>query len=132
MLLRALQGYEEALGAKHTSTLQTVGNLGNLYSDQGKLDEAEKMLLQALKGYNDALGLELVKTYIPALNTLWGLGDLYAKTKPDESRSMYVKALSGYTKVRGPSSDICITLKQSLDALDITKPVEMNLGSSAR
>jgi Tetratricopeptide repeat len=27
----------------HTSTLDTANNLGNLYADQGKLDEAEKM-----------------------------------------------------------------------------------------
>ena len=33
MYTRALQGYEEALGPKHTSTLFTVNNLGNLYRD---------------------------------------------------------------------------------------------------
>ena len=33
MYIRALQGYEEALGLKHTSTLQTVNNLGALYTD---------------------------------------------------------------------------------------------------
>ncbi|GAB7336845.1 hypothetical protein MBLNU13_g00016t2 [Cladosporium sp. NU13] len=36
MYLRALRGYEEAWGAKHTSTLQTVNNLGNLYKDQAR------------------------------------------------------------------------------------------------
>src|SRR5207249_2038093 len=40
MYSRALQGYEEALGPKHTSTLVTVNNLGNLYKNQGKLAEA--------------------------------------------------------------------------------------------
>ncbi|KAH7010637.1 uncharacterized protein B0I36DRAFT_257436, partial [Microdochium trichocladiopsis] len=43
MYLRALDGYEKALGPGHTSTLRTVNNLGNLYKDQGKLDEAENM-----------------------------------------------------------------------------------------
>jgi tetratricopeptide (TPR) repeat protein len=33
MYTRALQGKEEALGPKHTSTLLTVNNLGNLYAD---------------------------------------------------------------------------------------------------
>jgi hypothetical protein len=37
------QGKEEALGLNHTSALSTVHNLGNLYADQGKLAEAEKM-----------------------------------------------------------------------------------------
>jgi tetratricopeptide (TPR) repeat protein len=40
---RALQGYEKALGADHTSTLATVHDLGILYHDQGKLDEAGRM-----------------------------------------------------------------------------------------
>jgi tetratricopeptide (TPR) repeat protein len=31
MFERALQGYEKALGLEHTSTLDTVNNLGNLY-----------------------------------------------------------------------------------------------------
>lgn len=39
MFLRALQGYEEALGQEHTSTVQTVNNLGLLYADQSKLKE---------------------------------------------------------------------------------------------
>jgi len=55
MYMQALQGYEEALGPKHTSTLQTVNNLGNLYVDQGKLVEAEKMYIRALQGKEEAL-----------------------------------------------------------------------------
>jgi hypothetical protein len=43
MYSRALQGYEEALGPKHTSTFDTVNNLGILYKNQGKLAEAEAM-----------------------------------------------------------------------------------------
>jgi hypothetical protein len=37
MYQRALAGWEKALGPDHTSTLDTVHNLGNLYRDQGKL-----------------------------------------------------------------------------------------------
>jgi tetratricopeptide (TPR) repeat protein len=48
MYSRALQGKEEALGPKHTSTLDTVNNLGNLYADQGKLMEVEAMYSRAL------------------------------------------------------------------------------------
>ncbi|OQE94229.1 hypothetical protein PENNAL_c0004G02119, partial [Penicillium nalgiovense] len=42
MYQRALAGYENALGADHTSTLDTVNNLGVLYVAQGKLDQAEQ------------------------------------------------------------------------------------------
>ncbi|KAI1559291.1 NB-ARC multi-domain protein [Pyrenophora tritici-repentis] len=44
MYQRALQGKEKAWGLEHTSTLDTVNSLGNLYADLGQLHEAEKML----------------------------------------------------------------------------------------
>ncbi len=47
--MRALKGYERAMGVEHTLTLDTVNNLGLLCRDQGKLDEAEEMYLRALK-----------------------------------------------------------------------------------
>ncbi len=56
MYVRALQGYEEALGPDHTSTVNTVHNLGELYSDQVKLVEAEAMFTRALQGCEEALG----------------------------------------------------------------------------
>ncbi|KAG4427466.1 hypothetical protein IFR05_017051, partial [Cadophora sp. M221] len=40
MYVRALQGKEVALGPDHTSTLDTVNNLGRLYANQGKLAKA--------------------------------------------------------------------------------------------
>ena len=49
--MRALKGYEKAWGAEHTSTLNTVNNLGVLYSNQGKMAEAEAMYVRALEGF---------------------------------------------------------------------------------
>ncbi|MCJ1235291.1 hypothetical protein MMC14_003258, partial [Varicellaria rhodocarpa] len=40
------------------ATLDAIHNLGNLYADQGKLIEAEKMYERALGDYEEALGLE--------------------------------------------------------------------------
>jgi tetratricopeptide (TPR) repeat protein len=54
MYQRALAGYEKALGPDHTSTLETVNNLGLLYRAQGKLAEAEQMYQRALAGYEKA------------------------------------------------------------------------------
>jgi tetratricopeptide (TPR) repeat protein len=51
MYVRALRGYEKAWGAEHTSTLDTVNNLGILYASQGKLAEAEAMYVRALRGF---------------------------------------------------------------------------------
>jgi len=74
MYNRALQGLEEALGLKHTSTLDTVNNLGNLYKNQGRLAEAEAMYNRALQGLEEALGPKHTST----LSTVNNLGLLYA------------------------------------------------------
>ena len=80
------------------------------------------MYLKALEGYGEALGFELVKTYTPALKIMWVLGDLYSRTRPNDSQAMYTEALSGYTKVQGASSGDCVHLRQRLIALNISKP----------
>jgi hypothetical protein len=41
--LCTLKGKERVLGLDHTSTLNTVHSLGDLYTDQGKLVEPEEM-----------------------------------------------------------------------------------------
>ncbi|KAL4955596.1 P-loop containing nucleoside triphosphate hydrolase protein [Aspergillus filifer] len=58
----------KALGPDHTFTLGTVHNLGNLDSNQGKLQEAEEMYQRALAGYKKALGPEHSKTCLVANN----------------------------------------------------------------
>jgi tetratricopeptide (TPR) repeat protein len=99
MYLRALQGYEEALGPDHTSTLNTVNNLGLLYADQGKLAEAEKMYLRALRGKEEALGPDHTST----LDTVNNLGLLYAdQGKLAEAEKMYLRALQGCEEALGP------------------------------
>jgi len=75
MYQRALQGYEKALGPDHTSTLNVVNNLGLLYADQGKLDEAEKMYQRALKSYKKTCNLK----HTSARNALGGLYEIYRR-----------------------------------------------------
>ncbi|TKA64223.1 hypothetical protein B0A55_11578, partial [Friedmanniomyces simplex] len=99
LYLRALRGYEEAWGPKHTSTLDTVNNLGNLYSDQGKMKEAEEMYLRALRGYEEAWGLKHAST----LDTVNNLGNLYSNQgKMKEAEEMYLRALTGHEEAWGP------------------------------
>jgi tetratricopeptide (TPR) repeat protein len=73
MYERALKGKEKAWGPEHTSTLDTVNNLGIIYKDQGKFKEAEEMYNRALKGYEKALGPNHPST----LMTLQNLSDLH-------------------------------------------------------
>ncbi len=98
MYQRALQSREKALGADHTSTLNTANNLGLLYADQGKLAEAEEMYQRALQGYEKALGADHTST----LNTVNNLGLLYAdQGKLAEAEEMYQRALKGRKKALG-------------------------------
>ncbi len=62
ILQQALIGKEKALGRDHTLTLNMVGNLGTLYGDQGKLDQAEQMYDRALAGYEKTLGRDHTST----------------------------------------------------------------------
>jgi hypothetical protein len=62
MYVRALRGKEKAWGLEHTSTLDTVNNLGVLYQDQNKMMEAEAMYVRALRGYEKEWGLEHMST----------------------------------------------------------------------
>jgi tetratricopeptide (TPR) repeat protein len=99
MYQRALQGKEKAWGPEHTSTLDTVNNLGILYKDLGRLDEAEKMYQRALQGYEKAWGPEHTST----LDTVNNWGILYADLgRLDEAEKMYQRALQGKEKAWGP------------------------------
>ena len=73
MYQQAFARYVKALGSDHKSTLDTVYNLGVLYKDQGRLEEAEAMYQQALAGYEKALGSDHKST----LKTVYNLGVLY-------------------------------------------------------
>jgi hypothetical protein len=74
-------------------------NLGDLYSDQGKLAEAEKMYIRALQGKEEALGPDHTST----LSTVNNLGNLYKdQSKLAEAEKMYTRALQGYEDALGP------------------------------
>jgi tetratricopeptide (TPR) repeat protein len=77
-------------------------NLGLLYSDMARLDEAEKMYQRALKGYKKGPGKERVNKYIPALSTVENLADLFRQTdRIKEAEELYGKALFGVEAVFG-------------------------------
>ncbi|RAR00817.1 TPR-like protein [Stemphylium lycopersici] len=95
MYQRALTGKEKAWGPEHTSTLDTVNNLGLLYANLGRLDKAEQMYQRALAGYEKAWGPEHTST----LDTVNNLGSLYADLgRLEQAEQMYQRALAGYEK----------------------------------
>ncbi len=67
--------------------------LGDLYSDQGKMKEAEDMYLRALAGYEQAWN----PAHISTLDTVNNLGILYSNQgKMKEAEDMYLRALTGF------------------------------------
>ncbi len=69
--------------------------LGLLYSNQGKMKEAEDMYLRALTGKEKAWGPEHTST----LDTVNNLGALYwNQGKMKEAEDMYLRALTGCEK----------------------------------
>jgi hypothetical protein len=77
------------------------------------------MYQRALQGYEKAIGADNITTYIPALNTVWGLGSLLERQADFvKARTTYSKALAGYEKVVGPDHPRCQCLREILQALN--------------
>jgi tetratricopeptide (TPR) repeat protein len=105
MFQRALPGNEKvevevmcqrALGGYHTLVLRTVSNLGSLYADQGKLEEAGLIYQRAPVEYEKARGPDHTLT----LRTINNLSHLYANQgKPAEAEAMYQRAEDGTSMV---------------------------------
>ncbi|RMZ86660.1 hypothetical protein DV736_g6114, partial [Chaetothyriales sp. CBS 134916] len=114
MYQRALRGYKKVLGAERMSTLAMVNNLGALYSDQGKLDQAEEMYQRALRGYEKALGAEHTST----LSMVNNLGLLYSdQGKLNQAEEMYQRALRGYEKALGAEHMSTLAMVNNLGTL---------------
>ncbi|KAJ5820547.1 hypothetical protein N7474_006138 [Penicillium riverlandense] len=90
------------------------GCLGNLYSDQGKLKEAEEMYQRALAGCEKALGPRHTST----LDTVNNLGLLYqSQGKIKEAEEMYQRALAGCETALGPDHTSTLKTVNSLGNL---------------
>ncbi|KAK4911280.1 hypothetical protein LTR66_017373, partial [Elasticomyces elasticus] len=104
--LKFLDDNIELWGALHS--------LGDLYSDQSKLKEAEEMYQRALAGKEKALGPDHTST----LNTVTNLGNLYSNQgKLKEAEEMYQRALAGYEKALGPDHTSTLHIVNNLGLL---------------
>ena len=93
MWKRALLGYEKA--SQSSSEFRVCLNLGKLYLENCKLNEAETLLERALKGYeNDPSENMFMSIALQNLSLLYHLrGEL------DKAEAMWVRALAGYKKL---------------------------------
>ncbi|KAI0107085.1 hypothetical protein GGR51DRAFT_517343 [Nemania sp. FL0031] len=89
-------------------------NLGSLYADRGKMEEAEAMYIRALRGYEKAWGPEHTLT----LSTVNNLGNLYSNQgKLEEAEAMYIRALRGKEKAWGPEHTSTLNTVNNLGAV---------------
>lgn len=96
--VQQLHSIEDLDDSKEKDCYVACDNLGGLYSDQGKLIEAEKMYQRALDGYKKAWGSEHIWT----LGTVNNLGLLYQEQgKLIEAKKMLQWALVGCEKALG-------------------------------
>ena len=102
---------------KHTSTLNTVNNLGALYAEQGKLEEAEEMYVRALRGYEEAWGAKHSST----LDTVYGLGNLYRdQGEVAKAKDMYERAAKGYEDVEVDREAHIVYIREQVSLLVVT------------
>jgi tetratricopeptide (TPR) repeat protein len=111
---QVLDGHEKTLCPNHTSTLETVNNLGNLYSDQGKLVEAKELYWQNLTGKKKALGPNHTSTR----ETVHNLGLLYSdQGKLVVAEEMYRRELTRTGKALGPDHTSTLSMVHNLGLL---------------
>ena len=92
--------------------------LALLYSNQGKMAEAQAMYLRALTGFEKAWGPDHTST----LATVNGLGSVYWKQgKMVEAEAMYLRALAGYEKAWGPDHGSTLNMVNNLGVLYSTQ-----------
>lgn len=81
--------YKESARYSARASSPSVDNLAILYTNQGRIHEAEAMYQQALEGYEEAFEPE----HTPTLNTVKSLGSLYGdQGRMQEAKAMYILA----------------------------------------
>jgi tetratricopeptide (TPR) repeat protein len=96
---RALAIREEALGAEHADTGNSLAHLAFFYRSQGKYEQAEPLLQRALANRERVLGPDHPNT----ATSLNNLASLYqAQGKYEQAEPLYQRALAIDEKVYGP------------------------------
>jgi tetratricopeptide (TPR) repeat protein len=118
MYIWALRGKKQATGPNYLSILHTTNNLGTLYAKQGKLSDARRVFEQALKGYENSICGIYFQEYLPALDALENVGNLYTITGEHyKAYSTLLRAWPGLERHYGRSSERCKQLLCKIIAL---------------
>lgn len=118
MLLKAIQGYNSALGPNHHYTLDARNNLANIQAQLGRKSEAEQTYLQVLPSKETNLGANDRKT----LETVNNLGTFYAAQDDFmKAEEMYLRALDGFKTSLGPTHSITLSVYVNIGSLYVSQ-----------
>ena len=118
LLETTLETARQKWGTQNWTTLRALLSLGDLRTDQGHFDEAERLLREALKGYRLIMGNTIESEYeLPpqAMNALAVL--LMERKQYDEADSLLEEALRIRTRLLGDNSSGILEIKHSLAML---------------
>jgi tetratricopeptide (TPR) repeat protein len=125
LYVRALEIYEQQLGADHPHTAASLNNLAELYRSQGKYAEAEPLYVRALEIYEQQLGL-MPRDTAQTINNLavlyYTLGK-YAEAEPLLKRALTIcePQLEATNPTRQTIYESYITLQRILGLDDTEK-----------
>ncbi|KAM3072451.1 hypothetical protein ACMFMG_009252 [Clarireedia jacksonii] len=106
------------MGLEQTSILTTVNNLGLLYTDLGRLNEAGEDVPANADELREGTRPQSGETYVSALNTAQNITSLFLLTgRALGAEELYGQDLLGVSAVFGRSSDSYRGLRRALDAL---------------
>jgi serine/threonine protein kinase/Tfp pilus assembly protein PilF len=113
-LERALALRRDKLGPSHPDTLESMNDLGALYRDSARDDEAEQLFKQALAGRRDRLGTDHPDT----LDTMNNLAALWHhRGRYQDAEALYKQALEGFRSRLGTDAPLTLDVLTNLGIL---------------
>ena len=114
---KALEIREKVLDSLHPDLAQSYNNIGGVYFDQGKYEEALKLYYKALE-----IAEKVLDPLHPELATIYGnIGFAYKGMKNYEKALEYLeKALPGFIKHYGKNSEKVIDLEIKIKSVKLS------------
>ena len=108
-LRKKLEGDRRTLGSEHADTLATLGNLGVVLMQQGKLDEAEPFLLEALEALREVAGDD-PPSLMAFTSALSAVGDLFMRQGKPAQAEPHFRELLKIVREKGGDDDPNISI----------------------
>ena len=112
--MHALEAFERVFGPEARETLANVSNLAELYHNQGRYDESERLQRRALEVNERILGRDHPET-LTSLNNIAGLYQTLGRY--DDAEPLYRRVIEASDRVRGKDHPDTLTALNNLASL---------------